>query len=246
MLPLSLIFVGMITFNNLCLQYVEVSFCEYAQLLFTILLCAYSHVTPTTMISTFSTLSSTGHSSCAILTFSLLSFGLYFHRQRRPVSVPRLQCHFHLLGAWQVHQPHHLLHVDRGDRRLHSWNQRRDRFFPGGHFRGYFVLGVRVVKQHFHLPDAPCSGQRQVNAIVLQQYECNDSVRAADLHVRVPGIILFLVSILKLIVCVTNSCTSYLLNNKLTPFYLSSYTPFTHRLSRMRVTSCFPRFSGSA
>jgi solute carrier family 35 (GDP-fucose transporter), member C1 len=28
-LPLSLIFVGMIAFNNLCLQYVEVSFCEY-------------------------------------------------------------------------------------------------------------------------------------------------------------------------------------------------------------------------
>ena len=28
-LPLSLIFVGMITFNNLCLQYVEVSFCEH-------------------------------------------------------------------------------------------------------------------------------------------------------------------------------------------------------------------------
>lgn len=28
MLPLSLIFVGMITFNNLCLQYVEVSFCK--------------------------------------------------------------------------------------------------------------------------------------------------------------------------------------------------------------------------
>jgi solute carrier family 35 (GDP-fucose transporter), member C1 len=27
-LPLSLIFVGMITFNNLCLQYVEVSFCK--------------------------------------------------------------------------------------------------------------------------------------------------------------------------------------------------------------------------
>jgi GDP-fucose transporter C1 len=29
-LPLSLIFVGMITFNNLCLQYVEVSFCKYS------------------------------------------------------------------------------------------------------------------------------------------------------------------------------------------------------------------------
>ncbi len=28
-LPLSLIFVGMITFNNLCLQYVQVSFCEF-------------------------------------------------------------------------------------------------------------------------------------------------------------------------------------------------------------------------
>lgn len=28
MLPLSLIFVGMITFNNLCLQYVQVSFCK--------------------------------------------------------------------------------------------------------------------------------------------------------------------------------------------------------------------------
>ena len=28
-LPLSLIFVGMITFNNICLQYVEVSFCKY-------------------------------------------------------------------------------------------------------------------------------------------------------------------------------------------------------------------------
>ena len=27
-LPLSLIFVGMITFNNVCLQYVEVSFCK--------------------------------------------------------------------------------------------------------------------------------------------------------------------------------------------------------------------------
>ena len=27
-LPLSLIFVGMIAFNNLCLQYVEVSFCK--------------------------------------------------------------------------------------------------------------------------------------------------------------------------------------------------------------------------
>lgn len=27
-LPLSLIFVGMITFNNICLQYVEVSFCK--------------------------------------------------------------------------------------------------------------------------------------------------------------------------------------------------------------------------
>jgi GDP-fucose transporter C1 len=27
-LPLSLIFVGMISFNNLCLQYVEVSFCK--------------------------------------------------------------------------------------------------------------------------------------------------------------------------------------------------------------------------
>ena len=29
-LPLSLIFVGMISFNNLCLQHVEVSFCKYA------------------------------------------------------------------------------------------------------------------------------------------------------------------------------------------------------------------------
>lgn len=28
-LPLSLIFVGMITFNNVCLQYVEVSFCKW-------------------------------------------------------------------------------------------------------------------------------------------------------------------------------------------------------------------------
>lgn len=27
-LPLSLIFVGMISFNNLCLQHVEVSFCK--------------------------------------------------------------------------------------------------------------------------------------------------------------------------------------------------------------------------
>ena len=29
-LPLSLIFVGMITFNNICLQYVEVSFCKFS------------------------------------------------------------------------------------------------------------------------------------------------------------------------------------------------------------------------
>ena len=28
-LPLSLIFVAMITFNNICLQYVQVSFCKY-------------------------------------------------------------------------------------------------------------------------------------------------------------------------------------------------------------------------
>lgn len=28
-MPLSLIFVGMITFNNLCLQYVQVSFCKW-------------------------------------------------------------------------------------------------------------------------------------------------------------------------------------------------------------------------
>ena len=28
-LPLSLIFVGMVAFNNLCLQYVEVSFCKF-------------------------------------------------------------------------------------------------------------------------------------------------------------------------------------------------------------------------
>lgn len=28
-MPLSLIFVGMITFNNLCLQYVQVSFCKF-------------------------------------------------------------------------------------------------------------------------------------------------------------------------------------------------------------------------
>ena len=28
-LPLSLIFVGMITFNNICLQYVQVSFCKF-------------------------------------------------------------------------------------------------------------------------------------------------------------------------------------------------------------------------
>jgi GDP-fucose transporter C1 len=30
-LPLSVIFVGMIAFNNLCLQYVEVSFCKFVQ-----------------------------------------------------------------------------------------------------------------------------------------------------------------------------------------------------------------------
>jgi uncharacterized membrane protein len=30
-LPLSLIFVGMITFNNVCLQYVEVSFCKLSR-----------------------------------------------------------------------------------------------------------------------------------------------------------------------------------------------------------------------
>ena len=107
------------------------------------------------------------------------------------MSVSGLQRHLHLLGARQVHQPHHLLHVDRGDRRLRSRYQRRNRFFSGGHFRGHFVLGVRVVKQHFHLPDAPCRGQRQVNVVVLQQYECNDSVRAADLHVRVPGMFFF-------------------------------------------------------
>lgn len=33
-LPLSLIFVGMITFNNLCLQYVEVSFCKFFKILY--------------------------------------------------------------------------------------------------------------------------------------------------------------------------------------------------------------------
>jgi GDP-fucose transporter C1 len=32
-LPLSLIFVGMITFNNVCLQYVEVSFCKFAMII---------------------------------------------------------------------------------------------------------------------------------------------------------------------------------------------------------------------
>jgi hypothetical protein len=31
-MPLSLIFVGMITFNNLCLQYVQVSFCKFPHL----------------------------------------------------------------------------------------------------------------------------------------------------------------------------------------------------------------------
>ena len=31
-LPLSLIFVGMITFNNICLQYVEVSFCKFVNI----------------------------------------------------------------------------------------------------------------------------------------------------------------------------------------------------------------------
>lgn len=39
-LPLSLIFVGMITFNNLCLQYVQVSFCECT----TQFVCAVSFV----------------------------------------------------------------------------------------------------------------------------------------------------------------------------------------------------------
>lgn len=45
MLPLSLIFVGMITFNNLCLQYVEVSFCKYSPLccIYNVLLSYYTH-----------------------------------------------------------------------------------------------------------------------------------------------------------------------------------------------------------
>ena len=110
-----------------------------------------------------------------------------FCRQRRTVSVPRLQRHLHILGAGQVHQSHHLFHPDRGDRGFHSGYQRRDRFFAGGYFCGYFILGVRVVKQHFHLPDAPGSRQRQIDVVVLQQYECDDPLRAADLHVRVPG-----------------------------------------------------------
>ena len=32
-MPLSIVFVAMITLNNICLQYVEVSFCKYAYLL---------------------------------------------------------------------------------------------------------------------------------------------------------------------------------------------------------------------
>lgn len=55
-LPLSLIFVGMITFNNLCLQYVEVSFCESPAPLCTTLLTYYYLLTPFMFMGLFFTL----------------------------------------------------------------------------------------------------------------------------------------------------------------------------------------------
>lgn len=57
-LPLSLIFVGMITFNNLCLQYVQVSFYNVARCLSLVfnVIFTYLFLSQTTSILTCSTL----------------------------------------------------------------------------------------------------------------------------------------------------------------------------------------------
>ncbi len=98
-LPLSLIFVGMVTFNNICLQYVEVSFCKFCRCIINLLIIYF-----------------VGWLYSNFLAFECVAF-----RQCGEMFVNCIQRDSYLSSIRKVNQFHHLLHPPCGGLWLLHW-----------------------------------------------------------------------------------------------------------------------------